>query len=581
MPRMIPSRPRTGANGSEKRIFDAFASARGIDDWTVIHGLQIRRHVGQFQGEADFIVVAPRRGIVVIEAKSPEYVEYRDGEWTLDRVPNPGKSPFDQVDGAVRSLRGFLKSRELLAGSEPIARLVWFTSLGRHLFENRSPGDMQFFEWELAFRDDLRDPAALIDKVFAEHHAWYSTVAEVDHDPGVMTAEHATDIARALVGDFAGGRSAADRKLERLDDENALLKSQRIILDAVARNRRLCFDGPAGTGKSYLLTSLAKTWASEGARTLLTCWNELMADELAAAARHRPALEGMSLNALMLRIAGVDENPSGASREWYDQELPRRALARLRAEPSLADYDAICIDEFQDVAGLPDVVALLRALAGPAGGSHSARVAVAADPRQQILRPAVTHADPWRVATEAFPGMVHVAMRQSVRQVRALSSAAEELLGRRFGYTGHRLVSNVTGGMRIQPAGDSPTSALAGALRELLRDHPAHDIVVLSPFGEHRSLVGRMLASPHFSRDEKWLRAQLRHLGEIPDESTSRGAVRWGSIGKFKGLDAEAIILTDIGDDGVRFSQEIGLPWFDLLYVGLTRAKYRCIVLPN
>ncbi|WP_292700021.1 hypothetical protein [Microbacterium sp. 69-10] len=47
----------------------------------------------QFQSEADFIVLIPGRGIVVIEAKSPEYVEYKDGEW-LDRVPNPGKSPF-------------------------------------------------------------------------------------------------------------------------------------------------------------------------------------------------------------------------------------------------------------------------------------------------------------------------------------------------------------------------------------------------------------------------------------------------------------------------------------------------------
>ncbi|MGV9768308.1 NERD domain-containing protein [Microbacterium sp. NPDC003461] len=581
MARMIPARPRSGANGSERRVFDAFAGARGIDDWVVIHGLQIRRHVGQFQGEADFIVIVPGRGIVVIEAKSPEYVEYRDGEWTLDRVPNPGKSPFDQVDGAIRSLRGFLKSRELLVGAEPIARLVWFTSLGRHLFENRSPGDMQFFEWELAFRDDLRDPVALVERVLGEHDAWYAAVEGVEHDPSVMTAEHSDAIARALVGDFAGGRTAADRKLERRDDEEKLLKSQRVILDAVARNGRLCFEGPAGTGKSYLLTSLAKSWAAEGARTLLTCWNVLMADELVAAGRNRPTLEAMSLNALMLRMAGVEKNPDDASRGWYEQELPKRALERLRADPSLGGYDAICVDEFQDVAGFPDVIALLRELADPSAGSAPARVAVAADPRQQILRPAETHADPWAVASEAFPGMVHVAMRQSVRQVRALSSAAEELLGRRFGYTGHRLVSNDVGGMRVVRVGDSPTSALAGTLRDLLQQHPAHDIVVLSPFGERRSLVGRMLASPHFTKDEKWLRAQLRHVGDAPDDARPKGAVRWGSIGKFKGLDAEAVILTDIGDDGLAFAKETGLPWFDLLYVGLTRAKYRCVVLPN
>lgn len=59
------------------------------------------------------------------------------------------------------------------------------------------------------------------------------------------------------------------------------------------------------------------------------------------------------------------------------------------------------------------------------------------------------------------------------------------------------------------------------------------------------------------------------------------GRVRWGSIFKYKGLDAEAVILTDIGDDGLAFAQKEGLSWFDILYVGLTRARYRCIVVPN
>ena len=59
------------------------------------------------------------------------------------------------------------------------------------------------------------------------------------------------------------------------------------------------------------------------------------------------------------------------------------------------------------------------------------------------------------------------------------------------------------------------------------------------------------------------------------------GRVRWGSIFKYKGLDAEAVILTDIGDDGLKFVTSKGLDWFDLLDVGLTRARYRCVVVPN
>src|SRR5690606_32166258 len=100
-----------------------------------------------------------------------------------------------------------------------------------------------------------------------EHDAWYSQVDGVEHDPSVMTSEHAEEIAAALLGDFSGGRSLADRKLERLDDERRLLGEQKAVLDMVAGNDHIYFDGPAGTGKSYLITQLAKCWRG-GHRTL-------------------------------------------------------------------------------------------------------------------------------------------------------------------------------------------------------------------------------------------------------------------------------------------------------------------------
>lgn len=447
MTRMIPARPRNGANVSEKRIFDAFAGAHDADDWIVLHSLEVRRHAAQSQGEADFVVLVPGRGIVVVEAKSPEYVEYKDGDWRLDRVPNPGKSPLAQLDGSIRSLRGYLKSREILTGAEPIARLVWFTSLDRHLFKNGSPGDMQFFEWELAWRSDLQHPIKAINHLLDEHDAWYSRIDEVDHDPTVMTSEHVDEIARALLGDFAGGRSLADRKLERLDDENRLLKEQRVILEMIERNDHVYFDGPAGTGKSYLLAQLANRWRPTH-RTLVTCWNLLMAEELRDGLRTQRDIVVDDLNTLMLRIAGIETNPTDAAPSWYWQKLPELALAALRENPKLGDYDAICVDEFQDVASFPAVLDLLFALAPSTG----AKIALAGDPHQQILRPSDAHVDPFTVAQARIPGLEH---------------------------------------------------------------HQAHDIVILSPFGARNSLAGRLLAAENSTKEERWLRDRLRVVPEL------------------------------------------------------------------
>ncbi|MFT4156385.1 MAG: hypothetical protein QM630_00425 [Microbacterium sp.] len=46
MTRMIPARPRSGANTSETRIFDAFAgaTASATEDWIVLHSIEVRRH---------------------------------------------------------------------------------------------------------------------------------------------------------------------------------------------------------------------------------------------------------------------------------------------------------------------------------------------------------------------------------------------------------------------------------------------------------------------------------------------------------------------------------------------------------
>lgn len=84
--------------------------------------------------------------------------------------------------------------------------------------------------------------------------------------------------------------------------------------------------------------------------------------------------------------------------------------------------------------------------------------------------------------------------------------------------------------------------------------------------------VGRFLARPEKSQDERWLRKQLQQEG-------STGRIRWRSVFKFKGLDADAVVLTDLNDDAKAFAASQGLDWNDLLYVGLTRAKYRCAVL--
>lgn len=570
MVRMIPPVPREGANSSEKKIFTALEGIPDRDDWVVIHSLRIARHRSSFVGEADFIVLAPSKGIALIEAKSPSSAKYEDGNWYLENTPNPTKDPLTQLDGVRRSLRGYLKELNLLEGTDPIARMIWFTSLGRHQFENATKGDMQLFEWELAWKDDLAKPAWVIEHLFEEHDRWYGQVEEVEHDPAAFTAERVEELTHALLGNFHVSESVSDRMREREVAEATLLAEQEIILELFERNPRVYLDGPAGTGKSHLLVKAARRNNLAGLRTLVCCWNVLMAAELRSQLGELANVDVFDINELMLDLAGITENPAEASLTWYTQELPALALAESDSIPPRRAYDALLIDEFQDIASMPAVLELLGSLC-------NSSVLLAGDSRQQIMQQVSKQVDAFEIAKAWMPGLVHVRVSRNCRNIPAITDGTQSMMpSQSLGFTGHRMPKGVPGGFSVKDASVDETGTLSGVLRELLKEYSPEQIVVLSPFAENRSLVGRFLSRSERTRSERWLRKQLEAPG-----GDKGGRIRWRSIFKFKGLDADAVVVTDVGQEAKAFCAEEGLSFTDLLYVGFTRGKYRCVVLTS
>jgi len=233
----------------------------------------------------------------------------------------------------------------------------------------------------------------------------------------------------------------------------------------------------------------------------------------------------------MLQVVGT-ENPEEATDAWYERDLPELALAALRQKPHLGGFEAICVDEFQDIAGNPLLVKVVFALAG-SGGAQNTTLVFAGDARQQILRKTGSVVDPYSVARALVPDLVHVGIRRNCRTVPSVISGAESLVGRGLGFTGHRVARSVPGGretVTVDAGGE--TTALAGALRTLLEHHDPEDIVVLSPFGGTHSTVGSLFARTERSKDERWLRKQLVH-------DRTAGRLQWRSIFKYNGLEAE------------------------------------------
>ena len=388
-----------------------------------------------------------------------------------------------------------------------------------------------------------------------------------------MTAEHVAEISATLLADFTAGRTKADDRRDRGIREARPLAEQRFALELLQTNPYIYFEGPAGTGKSFLLVEAAVRFARDlHMPTLLTCWNVLMAEELRRMVRGRSQLVDVDdLNTVMLRLCGLPANPADADDTWHRETLPQRALTAVREHPDLAGYQALCIDEFHDIATEPHVLDLVLALtASPL--SHSP-VVLAGDDRQQILRRSIEGKSSVSIARSMLSGLVHARVRRNCRMLPAIADSVSLYLDPALTFTGHRMPGTLPGGFtRIGVDEATAVAVLASTLREPLAEYEPEDIVVLSPFASRGSLVARVPRGSGRTPDETWLRKQLAHEG-------GAGRVRWFSISKFKGLDTDAGIITDINDTAREWVGSTGHSWDDFRYVAGSRAKYRAVVL--
>ena len=106
IPPTIP--PDTPSDG-EKLVFELLAAdsaGEAADGWTALHPQDIAHDVKQMEGEADFVVVAPGLGVLVLEVKGCQTLRREHGLWYYgaDAVGDP-RGPFRQASEAMHSLR--------------------------------------------------------------------------------------------------------------------------------------------------------------------------------------------------------------------------------------------------------------------------------------------------------------------------------------------------------------------------------------------------------------------------------------------------------------------------------------------
>lgn len=318
-------------------------------------GWILRREEEQAKdGETDFLVCHPDHGYLCIEVKGGGVgFDATTGEWfSVDRrrQKHTINNPINQALRAKYSVRTKLNEHQrwqgLSLGNILRGHAVFFPDIdgANTLSRPDMPAAL------IGGAKNLQDPKAWIDEVFAY---WRNDVGGFT-PIGRRGIDVVRDVfARSFIVAPLIGARLAEQEARRL----VLTKDQMRVLDFLRSHRRVAVSGGAGTGKTVLALEKARRLASEGFRTLLTCYNRQLADHLSDLCADTKNLDVMSFHQLCHRQ--VEKADLGSSRDLvaeakvtypgkdlYDVQLPNALAYSLEVLPDR--YDAIVCDEGQD-----------------------------------------------------------------------------------------------------------------------------------------------------------------------------------------------------------------------------------------
>ncbi|MCU0482943.1 MAG: NERD domain-containing protein [Chloroflexi bacterium] len=519
-------------------------------------------------GEADIVVVHPDGGLLVIEVKDGRPSRDHLGRWYLGDLPLD-ESPFEQAEGSERALRLALSDLPgWPAGAGPrTGHAVAFPEVD---LASLPPGHVLL--GPDAPRPIVLDAGAL-DSPSATHR-WVERAYAFwvgDGTRGQPMDETAVNLVDEFLSPTVRLRPLVRRGLD--DAAGQLLfatRAQRMVLDGIRDIRRAAIVGPAGSGKSILAAERARRLARDGFRTLVVCFNQPLAVELAEALADAPApggLEVHTFHGLCETLAGragvLPAARAERGQDWFDRVLPGALDAAIAARPE-DRFHAVIVDEGQDFAR-PWLESLDLLLDRPGEDVLWAFH----DPGQALHR-ADALADP-DVRREL--GLEEVALPDNYRNPGPVNDLAA-----RF-YRGPESVEALRDDgeppwIREAEPGEATNRELHRVLADLERDG----------VGPHRIavLTGCSLAASDAWRAKKRI-SPLLWNGSYDDDGRSLGlpagraprepgdVIRFDSIRRFKGLEREVVVLVELPEDGPRLDE--------LLYVGLTRPTALLVVI--
>lgn len=497
------------------------------NEYVVFHSYRWLGEINQrrSEGEADFVVLHPQKGILSIEVKAGS-IAYYNGNWIQTNRHTKESKIIDPVGQAAESqyrIQNYL--RRHFNGLIPVVgRAVWFPSVSIH---DKITLPLEVNRDIIFDVGSLDNPAKDLDKAFSY---WKLNLGVIRTE---LCIHDFKNVIKLLMPSFKIVESVASTAFESKRSYIQMTRQQASILNFLQEQPTAVIHGPAGTGKTMLAIEKANMLASKGEKVLYLCFNEFLVSYLNEHYK--------DTGIIFHNIRSLAEELMPHVECSISEIIPRfTEYFQNEYDDCLWSYNNVVIDEGQDIP--ESILEHISILTDMLNGHYY----VFYDKNQYIMMHKSTH---WLDTYGDCRLVLYKNCRNTAEIARTIGTTVENIKKDVY-------INDLSG---IIPKGSfykTPKELIvvvSDFVTRMLQDKlKVEDVVILTIDSVKNSMLQNNM-----------------HIGSIPISTTpKKGHILFTSVRKFKGLEAKAILLIDIYVD--KLDDELHKR---LIYVGCSRAS--------
>ena len=531
---MIPHVPNDFA--PESREGDMFFSLQKLpDDYYVFHSFRIINIIDSEwkENEIDFVIFNRNKGIICLEAKAG-HIHCDEGIWYYSSGKEM-RDPFAQANSnkwkSNNEIYNFYHNNEILKHCKMLSA-VWFPSvsisaLSKIVLPTNASKEL------ILTSEDLVDPKNSIERIFSIHTSVKEYGKMIPVESGLTKEEANSLLHNILCPSFnilPSKTLELDYKREKF---NSLISEQCNLLNYLEEQRSAVINGAAGTGKTMIALEKARRHSVKGEKVLFMCFNVKLKEFLERNYNY-PNVDFYTIDGFACKLCNTQ------TADFSDLELCLLEMEEARSFP----YQHVIIDEGQDFGqSRIEEANILKQLEDIVLSSDHGTFYVFYDKLQLVqsinLPAFINEAD------------CRLTLYKNCRNTRKIAETSFKPL-----QTEPKLFDSAIAGTlpKIIFAESEISIALNRAIHDIL-DNGITNIQIISCAPAGRSFV------------EEYLTTNGNYLYRKTE-------IAFTTCRKFKGLEADAVILVDVDYDTICDQNK-------LFYVGASRARLDLFIICN